>query len=59
MNEDSICNSVISVPSVANGFWLRLRRAVPSVAEAFEIFVLIIQSLLFLTKRLIFLERLE
>jgi len=33
MNEDSICNSVISVPFVANGFWLRLRRAVFSVVK--------------------------
>jgi hypothetical protein len=33
----SIYTSVVSVPSVANGFWLRLRRAVSSVAEQFQI----------------------
>jgi len=32
-NEDSICGSVISVPSVAKGFWLRLLCAVTSVAK--------------------------
>ena len=39
INEDYICGSVISLPSVGNGFWMRLRRTVSSVAKKFLKFV--------------------